>query len=549
MSNYTKTTNFGAKDTLPSGDSQKIIRGSEFDTEFNAISTAIATKVDTGSYSTYYPKVSSETSGSVTVTNYEFAPWDGRRYGSAQNPPGSNLGPNLVSGHPYNAVATDLSVCIVSGGSTSNPQLIGYQEFRDRFSGDGATNAWTTTFVATTSTVRVRLIRADKVRVTITSDCTITQSGSYVSVTYPKAGNFVNDGPGGSQGTNAYVLSTQSIEIIGVNFSQNLGSGSNFSGIYGGYDNIIQSGVANHIIGAHHRITENLNGHNTILGGSYGRIDAGGYSVVLGGTANEITATGTGSLILGGNGNVTSGSGPSYIIGGSANALSGVQAAIVGGSNNVVSGNGALVGGRENSVTGRDALVAGFDNTASNVYTFAAGLFNVASGAYSAVFGRENIASAENSFARGRDASATLLGADTIGGGKFLSSGDCQSSVVVIRQQTTNNIASTLLSQSSALTVPTNTVWAFRCLVSARRVDGGGSEAAAYSVTGAIRNDAGTTALLGTPTITVLGEDVAAWDVSVAANNTTDTLEIRVTGETSKTINWVGRLEISEVSG
>ena len=49
MRNYTKTTNFTAKDSLPSGDSGKVIRGSEFDTEFNAISTAIATKADTAS--------------------------------------------------------------------------------------------------------------------------------------------------------------------------------------------------------------------------------------------------------------------------------------------------------------------------------------------------------------------------------------------------------------------------------------------------------------------------------------------------------------------
>lgn len=46
MSNYTKTTNFTAKDSLPTGNTQKIVRGSEFDTEFNAISTAIATKAD-----------------------------------------------------------------------------------------------------------------------------------------------------------------------------------------------------------------------------------------------------------------------------------------------------------------------------------------------------------------------------------------------------------------------------------------------------------------------------------------------------------------------
>lgn len=49
MSNYTKTTNFTAKDSLPSGDTNKIIRGSEFDTEFNAIATASATKADLAS--------------------------------------------------------------------------------------------------------------------------------------------------------------------------------------------------------------------------------------------------------------------------------------------------------------------------------------------------------------------------------------------------------------------------------------------------------------------------------------------------------------------
>jgi sugar lactone lactonase YvrE len=46
MSNYTKSTNFTAKDSLPTGDTNKVIRGSEFDTEFNALSTAIATKAD-----------------------------------------------------------------------------------------------------------------------------------------------------------------------------------------------------------------------------------------------------------------------------------------------------------------------------------------------------------------------------------------------------------------------------------------------------------------------------------------------------------------------
>jgi len=46
MSNYTKSTNFATKDALPSGDPIKIVKGTEIDTEFNNIATAIATKAD-----------------------------------------------------------------------------------------------------------------------------------------------------------------------------------------------------------------------------------------------------------------------------------------------------------------------------------------------------------------------------------------------------------------------------------------------------------------------------------------------------------------------
>lgn len=44
MSNYTKSTDFASKDDLPSGNPAKIVKGSEIDTEFTAVATAIATK-------------------------------------------------------------------------------------------------------------------------------------------------------------------------------------------------------------------------------------------------------------------------------------------------------------------------------------------------------------------------------------------------------------------------------------------------------------------------------------------------------------------------
>ena len=44
--NYTKSTNFASKDSLASGNPLKIVKGTEIDTEFNNIATAIATKAD-----------------------------------------------------------------------------------------------------------------------------------------------------------------------------------------------------------------------------------------------------------------------------------------------------------------------------------------------------------------------------------------------------------------------------------------------------------------------------------------------------------------------
>lgn len=49
MSDYTKSTDFASKDSLPSGDAAKIVKGTEIDTEFNNIAVAVATKADLAS--------------------------------------------------------------------------------------------------------------------------------------------------------------------------------------------------------------------------------------------------------------------------------------------------------------------------------------------------------------------------------------------------------------------------------------------------------------------------------------------------------------------
>lgn len=46
MSNYNKATDFATKDTLASGNPAKIIKGTEINTEFANIQTAVNSKAD-----------------------------------------------------------------------------------------------------------------------------------------------------------------------------------------------------------------------------------------------------------------------------------------------------------------------------------------------------------------------------------------------------------------------------------------------------------------------------------------------------------------------
>jgi hypothetical protein len=68
MSDYSKSTNFTAKDTLPTGNAGKIIKGTEFDTEFTNIASAISSKADASSPSLLgSPTAPTATAGSNTT--------------------------------------------------------------------------------------------------------------------------------------------------------------------------------------------------------------------------------------------------------------------------------------------------------------------------------------------------------------------------------------------------------------------------------------------------------------------------------------------------
>ena len=71
MTDYTKSTNFATKDALASGNALKIVKGTELNTEFDNIATAISTKSDLSSPTfTGTPSLPTGTTGvTQTATN------------------------------------------------------------------------------------------------------------------------------------------------------------------------------------------------------------------------------------------------------------------------------------------------------------------------------------------------------------------------------------------------------------------------------------------------------------------------------------------------
>jgi hypothetical protein len=269
------------------------------------------------------------------------------------------------------------------------------------------------------------------------------------------------------------------------------------------------------------------------------QVASGDYSVIGGGDSN--TASGSLSTVGGGDTNTASGA-ESAVGGGYKNTASGTLSTIGGGENNKASGwYNTVAGGKNNLASGAYgwATVGGGESNKATVNygTVAGGLGNTASALYSTVVG-------------GWQAVADKYGQVAHAAGGFFDDGDAQTSVLVARKITSNDTPAELfLDRTSArCTIGSDTTWAFSILVVARGTDAD-NESAAYKFEGCIDNNAGTTALVGSVTKTVLAEDTAGWDCDVTADNTNDALVITATGENDKTIYWVARITLVEVTG
>ena len=297
-------------------------------------------------------------------------------------------------------------------------------------------------------------------------------------------------------------------------------------------------------------------GYNTSAGGS--------YTVAIGINAD---ASSSGAISLGDTSKTTA---ADAIAMGTLAHASGTESVAIGrytdaSGNNSIAIGGASIDGDSADATATRAIAIGHSTDASSTETIALGYSAKANSSAAIAIGYESEAYATRAISIGRDTRADGTDSVSLGyrsksqdggqfayaSGYFAAAGDAQTSVYVLRNTTTSATQTELFADGSSadISVPNDSTIMFKASVVARRTDAD-NESAAYILEGCVDNNNGTTALVGSlGTKTILSEDRTNWDVTITADNTNNGINVLVTGEASKNIRWVAKVEITVVSG
>jgi hypothetical protein len=131
----------------------------------------------------------------------------------------------------------------------------------------------------------------------------------------------------------------------------------------------------------------------------------------------------------------------------------------------------------------------------------------------------------------------------------FTSRLDSITKTYIVRGITTGNTETELFIDASNNRIPVsaNSTMFYTIDIVARRTDAI-NESAGFYLKGVADNFSGTVADVGSLYEVIVARDVAGYSVDARANNSTDTINIYVTGVTGKTIRWVGLVRTIEVS-
>ena len=209
MSNYTKSTNFASKDSLSAGDPLKIVKGTEINTEFDNIATAVATKADTASATLTSPTL---------VTPALGTPASGVLTNATGLPLTTGVTGTLPVANGGTGATTLTANNVLLGNGTSALQAVAPGTTGNVLTSNGTTWASTAPTV-TTSQVLAALASA-----------TVGSVGTYALVEYATAGNNTLNPGDVVSGSNLRYCGVQTHVNIGFNLLDAGSYGSTLSG-------------------------------------------------------------------------------------------------------------------------------------------------------------------------------------------------------------------------------------------------------------------------------------------------------------------------------
>jgi uncharacterized protein YvpB len=135
MANYTKATNFTAKDGLPANNSGKIVKGAEIDTEFNAIAAAIASKADSNSPTLTGTPLAPTASTSTSNTQIATTAFVANAVAASYDATDVDITGGSITGITDLAIADGGTGASTASGARTNLEV-------PSLSGTGATGTW-----------------------------------------------------------------------------------------------------------------------------------------------------------------------------------------------------------------------------------------------------------------------------------------------------------------------------------------------------------------------------------------------------------------------